>query len=299
MSTKKFLFFIIILFLLLPSAVILSWPSAKAQFIACNVGQGDAILLRKGFTQILIDGGPNNQVLNCLKNNLPFYDRTIELMINTHPEKDHLAGLIEVLKRYQVKQLITDGVVIDTETDKTFNALIKEKHIPVFMAKKGDQINLNDLTFFVLWPPTNYINRNAAASQLIYSSEEKGSQVLGKTSNIAITKGKEGTTNNQSLVLLLTSQNSQTLLTGDIDELAEKQLIKDNQFDNIKILKVAHHGSKTSTSQEFLEAVKPQISIISVGKNSYGHPGKEVLDRLIKIGSQILRTDQNEVRISL
>lgn len=292
MSLRKFLLFIIILFLLLPGVIILSWPSPKTQFIACNVGQGDAILVSKGFTQILIDGGPGVKALECLKNNLPFWDRTIELIINTHPEKDHLAGLVEVVKRYQIKQLITDGVELDTETDKTFNGLIKEKNIPVFIAKKGDKIKLNGLVFSVLWPPELYTRRPAIAANPVYIPEENSSKVLGKTS-------KEGTTNNQSLVLLLTSQNSQTLLTGDIDSEAEKQIIKDNQLQNIKILKVAHHGSKTSTSQEFLEAIKPQIAIISVGKNSYGHPTREVLDRLQQIGSQILRTDKEEIRIFL
>lgn len=274
MSTKKFIIFIIILFLLLPSSLILAWPSQKTQFIACNVGQGDAILVSNGFTQILIDGGPSSKVLDCLKKHLPFYDRTIELMINTHPEKDHLAGLVAVLKRYQVKQVVTDGAELKTNLYQEFSTLINKSAIPLFMAKKGDLIKIADLELSILWP------------------DEESGQVLG-TKTL-----KEGATNDLSLVIELTKGDVKAILAGDISHKVEEELVKNNQFNKIKILKVSHHGSKNSTSEEFLEAIKPKVAIISVGKNSYGHPTQEVLDRLNKIGSQILRTDQEEIKLS-
>lgn len=274
MSFKQFIIFLLVLLVFLPLAWAFSWPRQKLKLVACEVGQGDAILFTKGTTQVLLDGGPGGKVLDCLKQNMPFWDRTLELVVNSHPEKDHLGGLLEVFKRYQVKQFVWDGVSLNTQTYQEFMQLIKEKNIPHYISRQGDVIKLAGLEFLVLWPP---------------SLEGK---VLGEKTV------KEGETNDLSLVLELQYGQFKALFTGDIDEQVEKQIIKDKQFDNIEVLKIAHHGSKYSSNQEFLEAVRPKIAIISVGKNSYGHPTQEVLNRLKSLNINILRTDQDNIIIS-
>lgn len=282
LTKKRFLIFLLTLFAFLPFAILFSWPSQRLYLVACDVGEGDAILITKGFTQVLIDGGPNNKVLQCLAQNMPFWDRTIELVINTHPDKDHITGLIDVIQRYNVRQLVSNSLVVDTEVFKEFYQQIIEKKIPVYSPQKGDKIKIAGLEFKVLWPEKvigdpaiwkqNVNNLNAAASQLF--------------------------TNNFSIVLHLQYGQFDALLTGDITAKEEKEIIKDYQFQDIEVLKIPHHGSKYSTSEEFLKAVNPRVAIISVGKNPWGHPTKEVLERLSQRNIKILRTDKEKIKLN-
>lgn len=271
MSKNHFFLFLATLLALLPFSFLFSLPSNKAYLIACNVGEGDAILITQKTTQILIDGGPNNKVLDCLAKNMPFYDREIELIINTHPEKDHLTGLIDVFDRYQVKQLITNNLTSDSEVYKAFSQKVKQKNIPTFSPQKGDSIKIANLELISLWPDKKVLGEATAKTPV----------------------------NETGLVFQLKSGSFDVLLTADIDSQVEEQLIKENNFQDIEVLKIAHHASKYSSSEEFLKAVHPQIAIISVGKNSYGHPTQEVLERLQSLGIKILRTDKEEIKISL
>lgn len=268
MSKKSIFFLSLILF---PFILLFSLPSQHLYFIACNVGQGDAILLTKGFTQVLIDGGPNDQVLTCLSENMPFYDRKIELIINTHPDADHVTGLVEVLQRFQVNQVLAQHIDTESNISRQFYTFLEKEQIPFYSPQKKEKIKLAELEFTVLWP------------------EQK---ILGAVSG----KAK---TNENSLVFHLKYQDFDAVLTGDITSQEEKQIIKDYDFENIELLKVAHHGSKYSSSDEFLQVVNPNIAIISVGKNSWGHPTKEVLNRLENIGARILRTDKEEVKLKI
>ena len=271
MTKKQFFLFLFISILILPFLFLVFWPSQKLVFIVCNVGQGDALLITRGFTQILIDGGPNDKVLDCLTENIPFWDRTIELVVNTHPDKDHLAGLVEVVKRYQVKQILANSLMVDTQVFKDFQEQILEQEIPVYSPKKGERIKIAGLEFKTLWPTQ---------------------QVLGA----ATLKQK---TNENSIVLHLQYQDFDAILTGDITSKEGGQIVQDYQFQDIEVLKVAHHGSKYSSSREFLEKINPGIAVISVGKNSWGHPTKEVLERLQSVGSQILRTDEQKIKLKI
>lgn len=271
LTKRNFLFFLIVLIVLLPFLILIYWPQPSLYLIACDVGQGDAILITQGFTQVLIDGGPNNQVLSCLGENMPFWDRTIELVVNTHPDKDHLAGLIDVIERYRVEQLVSNDLSLETKVFEKFSQQVKKKRIPVYSPQQKDKIRIKDLEFEVLWPRK---------------------KVLGQST----TKKK---TNDFSIVLHLKYGAFDALLAGDINEDIEAQIVRENEFKDIEVLKVAHHGSKYATSEEFLKAVEPQIAIISVGKNSWGHPTSEVLERLTKRNIQILRTDKEEVKIKI
>ena len=236
-----------------------------------DVGQGDAAFVETPERQqILIDGGPNGQViLEKLGKEMPFWDRTIDWIILTHPEKDHLAGLLGVLKRYKVKNILWTGVVRDTAEYKEWLRLIEEEDANIFIAQAGLRI---------LGGPTS---RGRSDLNVLYPFESL--------------EGKESKdSNDTSIVARLVFGETSFLFTGDATQSVEKELVLSPakhkaQLDS-DVLKVGHHGSKTSTSKEFMEAVSPEIAVISVGKdNKYGHPRQEVLDNLA--GVKILRTD--------
>jgi competence protein ComEC len=291
MSKNQFFLFLAISLVILPFSFLFSWPDNKAYLIACNVGQGDALLITRESTQILIDGGPNSKVLECLANNMPFWDKEIELMINTHPEKDHLAGLVAVLDRYQVDKIVANSLVADSDVFRSFLDKVRTRQLSVYSPQLGDKIKIGEIELDTLWPRLRQgYGGQADSGNMALWQDNAESKVLGEE----VFKGK---LNEKSLVFHLRYGNFDAILTGDIDEAVEKQIIKDNQFSSIEVLKVAHHGSKYSSSEEFLEAVKPQTAIISVGKNSYGHPTLEVLDRLKQLNIKVLRTDQEEVKI--
>ena len=229
-----------------------------------DVGQGDAIFIETpSKKQILIDGGPDSQILEKLGEEMSFYDRTIDLIILTHPEKDHLFGLIEVLKRYKIKNILWTGVVRDTAEWEEWNKLIKEENANIKIAKAGDRIILENPSIFfdVLNPIEN----------------EDGKEIEDS--------------NDTSIILSLTIEKNKFLFTGDVSFKIEKQLLEENIDSDV--LKVAHHGSRTSTSEQFLEKVSPLIAVISVGKNNYGHPTEELLARLDNFSIEVLRTDKN------
>lgn len=230
--------------------------NAPNKFLKVNfldVGQGDAIFIETlNKKQMLIDGGPGLGVLERLGKVMPFYDRYIDVVLLSHPEQDHISGLIEVLKRYDVGAVVMSGIVRDTEQYKEFMGLIDDKKIPVYIAQAGEVIDFgNNINFNILYP---------------FESME------GK---------KLSDSNNYSVVGKLIYKNFSTLFTGDMEKSVENKLIKAKIDLTADILKIAHHGSKTSTSEEFLKAVNALMAVIEVGKdNSYGHPHPDVMNRL-------------------
>ena len=275
---------IIVLFIATAISFILFQPDGKLHFIACDVGQGDAILIVKGYDQVLIDGGPNDKVLGCLSRNIPFWDKKIEMVVNTHPDADHLKGLISVLTNYQVDQVLANSVVDDTGLFRQFHDLVMTKKIKVYSPEAGEKIKIGTLEFAVLWPADKIGDLAMWQSPLAQKSA-----VLGATTT------KESL-NEYSVVLILKYKNFSALLTGDLSSDQESQIISRCQTincpKNIDILKVGHHGSSASTSEEFLDYFRPKQAVISVGSgNQWGHPRQDVLDRLSKVSSKILRTD--------
>jgi competence protein ComEC len=228
-----------------------------------DVGQGDSelVILPNG-PKVLIDAGPNNKVISELASVLRPTDRYIDLIVLSHPQTDHFTGLIDVLKRYQIGAFIFNG---RSGTANSWSELVKvigENEIPVVILAGGDKIHYLDSQFNFLLPDKNFIE----SSDL----------------------------NETALVPLLQSQNAKILFTGDINTKIEDYLVQKYDLD-IDILKVAHHGSKYSSSENFLKSISPKIAVIEVGKNSYGHPTNEVLQRLASAGSQIFRTDKDGV----
>ena len=227
-----------------------------------DVGQGDAIFVEApNGNQILIDGGPNKAVLRELAKQMPFYDRTIDGIILTHPHLDHYAGLNEVMKKYKVNLEMDPGTKVKGAGFGEFENLTKIKNIKSLYAKRGMIINLGkDLRLDILLPVINDENL----------SEHDG-----------------------MLVSRLVYKNNSFLLTGDMEDNLENFLISFG--DNVKsdVLKIGHHGSKTSTSEKFLGLVNPELAVISAGKNNkYGHPHQEVTNRLAGFEIPTLRTDE-------
>ena len=235
------------------------------EVIFFDVGQGDALFIKtpQGH-QILIDGGPDSVILEKLGEELPFYDRVIDLVILTHPESDHLTGLLDVLRSYKVKNILWTGVIKDTGDFEKWQELIEKEKAEIFIAKAGQKITIGKTSFEILFPFENLENKSVKDA------------------------------NNTSIVLRLDFGEISLLFTGDIYKSEERELLSLAKQLDTDVLKVGHHGSKTSTAEEFIIVVSPEIAVISVGRNnSYGHPHQETLDTLEKCGIRIFRTDLN------
>ena len=264
---KYFIYFLT----LVASAIWLSVFSVGANLhvIACDVGQGDAILIQRINTQILIDSGPNDSVLNCLGKYMPFWDRTIELAILTHPDKDHSGGYLNVFKTYKIKNFLTNDLN---------NKLFSSQYIELLRNEVGGRGTE------VIYPD---IGMGIRVS-LIYLD------ILHPSQDFQSSK-----TNNYSIVNILKYGNFKAIFTGDIEDVVSDLVSTRPELGEVNYIKVPHHGSKNGLSEKLLQAIKPKVAVISVGrKNSYGHPHKEVLDLLRsssaieKYKLKILRTDE-------
>lgn len=236
-----------------------------------DVGQGDAIFIETPQNQqILIDGGPTSIILEKLGEEMPFWDRTIDLIILTHPEKDHLAGLLEVLKRYQVENILWTGVVRDTAEYQEWQRLIKEEGAKIYIAHAGQQIRGG---------PTSANSARRSGLSVLYPFESLEGQ-------------KVKDSNNTSIIARLVFGENSFLFTGDAPQSIERKILE--MAVDSDVLKAGHHGSKNSSAEDFVKAVSPEIAVISVGKdNKYGHPHQETLAVLERYDIRILRTDIN------
>ncbi|OGV96966.1 hypothetical protein A2W24_02465 [Microgenomates group bacterium RBG_16_45_19] len=267
------------------SLVVFEWPTDDFKLIACDVGQGDATLITQGFNQVLVDGGPSaNKLLACLGQTMPFWDKRIELVVATHPELDHIAGLVPVLKRYQIETVLVSDAGKETEIFNQFLEGVRQSRADLLIADRGMELALGEIKLTVLAPQKD----EAILAQWYQNPAYMDQTVLG-----AKQTGGRNEVNQRSVVLWVAFREIEALLTGDISLNEEKELVKVG-LSQAEILKVAHHGSKTSTSEELLAAIEPKIAIVEVGeKNTYGHPQATVLDRLKAHGSLIWRTDLN------
>ena len=258
-------------------ANVLAWIAvfnlADARFLEItffNIGQGDAAFIKtpRG-NQILIDGGPDSAILEKLNKNLSFWDRTIDLLVLTHPDNDHISGLLHVLADYKVENILWTGVVREASVFEKWQELIGKEGARIIIARAGQEIIADGVSLKVLFP---------------FESLE------GESVKDA---------NNTSIVAKLDFGENSFLFTGDVYESTEKKLAERGVAINSNVLKVAHHGSKTSTCEEFVVKVLPEIAVISAGlDNSYGHPHEQTLDTLQKYDITIFRTDlQGDIKI--
>lgn len=258
------------------------WPSDQLTMVVCDVGQGDGIVIMQGEIQVVVDGGPSrSKMLECLRKHVPDWDRTIELVIMTNSDADHISGLIDIVSRYEVVQFISGDGIAPTQTMQALLDVLTESGVAVSGVEQGDVIKVGELMVFrVLWP--DELSYDVAA---VFSMDSQDlSQVLGTNTDDL---------NERSLVLQLEWGGEKILLTGDIGFQTEEVLVAQGILDDVDVLKVGHHGSKYSSSATFLSVIRPELAVVSVGKNSYGHPTDDVLARLRDVGARIYRTDED------
>jgi len=226
-----------------------------------DVGQGDASLIETpDGVQMLIDGGPDGTVLRRLAHELPLFDRTLDIILGTHPDKDHIGGLVDVLKRYQVGQIITTENTGETMVASSYQKGLVQEGALVTMARAGQVYQLGASTTLTILAPKN--------DPVMLES------------------------NTASIVAKLSYGEIDFILTGDAPSSIEEYIVSIyGDALRTEVLKLGHHGSKTSSSEIFLDKVVPKFAVVSAGKdNSYGHPHKKVIDAVSARGIEIIST---------
>ena len=239
-------------------------PEREVQVSFLDVGQGDSIFVRTPDDYfILIDGGPSVSVLEELAEVMPRYNRTIDLILLTHPHADHVNGLVEVVKRFEVKGVLLVGTPSSNPFYAELLRLCKDLNIPVYFGESGRDLKVGSYLYIdVIWP-----FRSMAGAEF---------------ENL----------NNASLAVRLITPNKVFMLTGDAEEEQEGKILESGFDLSTDIFKAGHHGSKTASSDEFLDAIDPHTVVIQSGAgNSFGHPHVEVLERLLKRALQVRRND--------
>lgn len=264
-AISQFILSVLFIFAVVIFIGVFSKPQAAEKFkiYIFDVGQGDASYIKTPTGEdILIDGGPDNKVLAELGKVMDYSDNKIDLVVLSHPHADHLTGLIEVLSRYNVGEVWETGVEYPSATYDTWKNLIKEKNIPDKFVKAGDTKDFSNVKISVIYP--------------LFSFEKKSIDNL----------------NNASVVNRIEYGNFSGLFTGDAEISVQDKIIEKDIFSDV--LKVAHHGSENGLSEKFLKVIRPEIAIISVGKNNkFGHPSASTINLLKKYLIKIYRTDQN------
>jgi competence protein ComEC len=253
--------------------VVATRPDGSIHIFVLDVGQGDSILLegdRGG--RILIDGGPDPNVLMMdLDRCIPAWDRHLDAIVLTHPHDDHVAGLVAVVQRYKVGRAFESGWPSDTAAYRAWKSALTARGVPVERLATGETLRLDDATLRVLWPDDGRI-RPAYLDP-------------------AATDNRK--TNDASIVLLGEFEGHRFLLTGDVEDDVDPVLLG-RGLPAVEMLKVAHHGSATASSDVLLATLRPKIAVVSVGlDNPYGHPNGATMARLRAHSSKVFRTDQN------
>lgn len=248
----------LIFFLLIPNQ---NQPSNFLLVSFLDVGQGDAIYIKTpdGF-EVLIDGGATNQVLRELAARKSFFDKDIDLVVATHADADHIGGLVDVLSRYEIDNILVSQNSHDTSITKSFDSAVEIEGAVVHVAQAGQQIKLGASTTLKIFSP------------------------MGDSSNWP--------SNSTSIVLQVIYGETEFMLTGDAPSGVEDYLVKTNGgYLESDVLKLGHHGSKTSSSELFLDTVNPGLAIVSAGiDNRYGHPHQEVISMVEARNIEILST---------
>lgn len=238
----------------------IAWKSAKeTKVIFLDVGQGDAILISQGGNQVLIDGGRNGKTLLAgISRQIPFWDRTIETVVATHPDADHIGGFPELFRRYRVGAYVSTSARSESEIFSLLESTLGGARASVerIVARRGLSIVL---------PKGGHL-------EMLFP--EDGGHVAGES-------------NETSIVSRFSFGETDFLLTGD---LPREELFL-TEVPPSEILKLAHHGSKHSSSESFLSRVRPEEVVVSVGENKYGHPSPDALSRVAAVGAVVRRTD--------
>lgn len=247
-------------------------PDGLTHVHVLDIGQGDSIFIEgPSGQQVIVDGGRDLSPLEHLGRKMSFFDREIDLMILSHPNFDHMAAFPAILERYRVKAILMTGIEFDLPAYTQMATLIREQNVPVIIADPTKDINLGGGLFLdVIWPPPVYMG-----------------------------KYMKGDINDSSIVIKVVFGEDSLLLTGDMEEKEEAEVLGSGADIDVDILKVAHHGSRSSTSTGFLLAASPDLAVISVGRdNDYGHPHPWVMRRLEHFGVPV-RTTAEEGTVTI
>ena len=249
--------------------VVAETPSGHVKVVMLNVGMGDSIYIESPTgEQVLIDSGPDDSVLRELPKVMPLFDHSLDAAIETHPDSDHISGFVDLLKRYHVGAFIEPGIIKDSKTAQTLESEILNGHIPRYIAQRGEVIDLG----------------GGAVLQILYPDHD-------------VSHLNQNIDNDGGVVTRLVYGSTSVMFMADVSQGVESRIIADSasSTNELKsdILKVGHHGSKTSTSEALLDLVRPQVALISVGAhNMYHLPTQDTLDRLNAAGVEVFRTDQ-------
>lgn len=265
------------------------WFEKKLIITFCDVGQGDATLLSIGSTQLLIDSGPNQRVMECLNKNLPFWDKTIEFFVLTHMDADHIGGATQVLDHFSVKYIFvnpsdkksSDFTLLEQAISRKIDS--KTKLIHTFL---GQKIQLSEqIVGTILNPNIGFPQVEMQQKQL---SETILSDFYDQNIEENIAKISE---NDRSIALFIVFNEVSFLLPGDLEEKGELAVIESGLLDEVSVLKAGHHGSKTSSTPGFIDILQPEITVISSGKNNpYNHPNPKVIGLFTEFGVAIYQT---------
>ncbi|MDK2948861.1 MAG: competence protein ComEC [Patescibacteria group bacterium] len=267
--SKKIILFLLLLNIITFSVVYSLSSVGDLQVIFFDVGQGDSIFIETPQKhQIIIDSGPGDKtLLQKVSSVMPHWDKNIDLIVLTHTDNDHISGFFELLDNYVVENILWSGVGSTSSRSEKWEEMINLEGANIIYSNDIDKIILGNVVMDII-SPNDYI--------------------IEKYSKNA---------NDISVVSKIEYKDSSFLFTGDITSKVEKEMIGEDIFTDV--LKVAHHGSKYSTCDDFLSKVNPLIAVIQVGKNSYGHPTNDVLTRLSNFGIKVLRNDINgDIKIS-
>lgn len=240
-----------------------SLPDEKFRIFVLDVGQGDSILIETpAFEHLLIDGGSDDKVIEQLSEILPFYNRTIDVIILTHPHSDHVNGLVEVLKRYDVRRVVMTGVAYHYSGYESFLELVSVKKIPIYFAGQARDFQLGNVILDMIYPSHSLQNQRLENQ------------------------------NNGSIVFRLLYGKRSFYFGGDLEMEKEKVLVESGLDLHADFLKVSHHGSKTSSTLSFLDLVHPTFAAIPCGVgNTFGHPYFLTVQHLQQKKVKTYRTD--------
>lgn len=258
------------------------YPDRNLKVVMCDVGQGDAIVVVYGKTQILIDGGPDTKVLRCLDEHMPYWDRKIEMVLLTHPQTDHFVGLIEVVKRYEVEVFLATSLDSGTQEYKVLKSVVGGSGVRVINPTRGMVIRSGLIYLDILHPSNEYLEKQTVRKHVDMKASKLGMLETRRDPN------------DLSIVAVLRYKDFDALMTGDIGTEVSDMLAKEGVLGEVEYIKIPHHGSKNGITKKLLEHAKPEIAAISAGKNnSYGHPHNEVVNMLQEKGVLIIRTDMD------
>ncbi|MFA5107448.1 MAG: MBL fold metallo-hydrolase [Patescibacteria group bacterium] len=259
--TKKIYILIVLAFLAIGVQQFASLP-ATPEAIFFDVGQGDATLINGPQNiQIVIDGGPDDTVVKKFGRYLPVNDRTIEIVLVSHPDSDHLTGLIELAHRYAITQVVQPAFAADSPVIEEWRAVLKEKNIPVIEATAG-----MSFTF----PGQGRLEILSPKKSVVYKD-----------------------TNAQSIICTYQSAGVKLLFLGDATPESQDALLGERGLENVQSIKISHHGSEKSYSSNLIDMINPGLAIIQVGANNrFGHPSPSVIQRLKEKNITVRRTDQ-------